>query len=270
MKSRWLFGVAASTTTVQPTLDSILYDVLLLIMSYLDVGEVICLSEVNRTLWDRLLGNNIFWRSQLPLVVKQGLNLNMLARAHDVLIEHVETWRCKDCFRMELPRAPFISRFFQKTLCDSCHRSGPYELITRKLAKKVYFLSEYDLLSLRTESIKNTWYRNAYVRIYSLAQVRALSENKLERLKVERVKRLEQRNRRSQRAKVGWSMARKRRGLDLTMRLMARGLTLPGSMRCSKVRRYVRGGWKDWSRRLRWTPEEIVEHVEQAHFIHID
>ena len=263
--------MTVSTRTIRPTLDGIPYEVLLHIMWYLDVGEVICLSGVNRALRDRLLEDNFFWRSWLPLVVRQGVNLNMLGKAREVLIEHVETRRCEDCFRMELPRAPFVSRFFQKTLCDSCHRSGPYELISRKLAKRVYFLSEYDLLSLRTESIKNTWYRNgAYVRIYSLAQVRALSEKKLERLKVERVTRCEQRQRRSQRAKAGWSKARKRRGMELTMKLMAQGLTLPGSMQCSKLRKYVRGGWKDWSRRLRWSVEEIVEHVERDHFIEIE
>ena len=92
------------------------------------------------------------------------------------LIRRRPTLRCADCHEMQLPQHPFIH-----PLCDTCRIDDKYRFVTAYTAKKNYFLDENDLLSLRTFSQKNPYYKHAsHVRSFSRVDVQRLSELKLE------------------------------------------------------------------------------------------
>jgi hypothetical protein len=100
----------------------------------------------------------------------------------------------------------------RRTLCEACWNSGKYQTITRKVAKRTSFLSEYDLIGLRTVSMENIWYRGGpYVRLCSLEDVRELSNKKLLGLNLGRVMRRRQQISRAQRSKADWEIGRKKR-----------------------------------------------------------
>jgi len=150
-------------------LDTVSHDILREIVSHLDVGHIISLTQVNCTLRNVLINENYLWFSRL----RYGLNVHGISQKtlnyfHEIT-RHIPTRRCSDCLKMEdLSPRPFIDIFFKKTLCSNCKGHPKYALVTASTAKKNYFLNDNDLLPLRTMSVNNPHHKNASpCRLYS-------------------------------------------------------------------------------------------------------
>jgi hypothetical protein len=46
--------------------------------------------------------------------------------------------------------------------------------------------------------------------------------------------------------------------------------TLPRTLNCTQARKFVGLRWKDWHKRVRWTVDEVVDHIEERHVIEIE
>jgi len=161
-------------------LDSLSHELLMEIVSYLDVGHIISVMQVNGVLRNALMNDRWLWLCRLQHGLKVGGRLQEWQHPFDEIIRHVGTWRCSDCLEMELDQRPFIDLFFKKTLCKRCKRRPKYAPITLGTAKRNYFLNERDLLPLKTMSVENPHYKNASpVRLYSREVVQKVSGEKL-------------------------------------------------------------------------------------------
>jgi hypothetical protein len=98
---------------------------------------------------------------------------------------------------------PFMDVFFNRLLCIECRKSSKYRVMTAFTAKRNYFLTEDDLLPLRTISAENPHHKNAAsVGLYSRVSVHALSEAKLAAVGITREERKrKQREREEERIK---------------------------------------------------------------------
>src|SRR5271168_4992286 len=72
---------------------------------------------------------------------------------------------------------------FQMSFCSDCKSKTKYTMITSTKAKKEYSLNDQDLQPLRVSLITNPHYRRRPpMRLYSLEQVKALSDSKMDSL----------------------------------------------------------------------------------------
>jgi hypothetical protein len=140
------------------SLDTMPVLVLHTIISHLDIGHVISLTQLNRQLRCSLINDNGYWVFLLHARLSVGKRRN---NAFFELMRQLPTVRCADCHEMQLPRHPFIHPFWNRPLCDACRIDDKYRFVTAYTAKKNYFLDENDLLSLRTFSQKNPHYKHA-------------------------------------------------------------------------------------------------------------
>jgi hypothetical protein len=174
------------------------------IVSHLDIGHVISLTQVNRRPRDSLTNDNGYW----VFLLRTRLNVKLTSkRRNDALLEFIRrlpTLRCADCHTMQLPQRPF-EPFWNRPLCDVCRMDDKYRLVTAYTAKKNYFLDENDLMGFRTFSKRNPHHKNAsHARFFSRVDVQRRSELKLRRLRTTRIERLRKRDLRSQQAKDRW------------------------------------------------------------------
>jgi len=103
-------------------LDTVPYDVLREIMSYLDVGHIISVAQVNHVLWNALINNRWLWLSQLQDGLKLWVAVEECQDPFHEIVRHISTCRCSDCLEMETGQHPFIDIFFKKTLCQKCKK----------------------------------------------------------------------------------------------------------------------------------------------------
>jgi len=226
--------------------------VLRTIVSHLDVGHVISLTQVNRQLRHSLTNDSGYW----VYLLRTRLNIKLTGeRRNNAFVEltrRLPTLRCADCHEMQLYRRPFIHPFWNRPLCDACRIDDKYRFVTAYTAKKNYFLDENDLLSLRTFNQKNPHYKTAsHVRFFPRVDVQRRSELKLQLLQTTRIDRLKKRDVRSQQAKDRW---RKRRRDNIIRLLTANGFPQASTHYCTAVDGFVRNR----SRRLGWTAEDVV------------
>jgi hypothetical protein len=222
------------------------------IVSHLDIGHVIPLTQVNRQLRYSLTNNNGYWVYLLRTRLNIKLTGERRNHAFVELMRRLRTLRCDDCHKMQLYRRPFIHPFWNRPLCDVCQIDDKYRFVTAYTAKKNYFLDENDLLSLRTFNQKNPHYNNAsHVRFFPRVDVQRRSELKLRLLQTTRVDRLKKRDLRSQQAKDRWC---KRRRDNIIQLLTANGFPHASRHYCTAVDGFVRNR----GRRLGWTAEDVV------------
>ena len=131
------------------------------IMSYMDIGHVVPLTQVNRRLRYMLTEDNGYWLFLLHSHLNVKLTGKNRNTAFAEFVKRFPTLQCAECHRMELPRRPFIDPFWNRSLCEACRFDDKYRVVTSYTAKHNYFLNEDDLLSLRTFSRKNHVYPDA-------------------------------------------------------------------------------------------------------------
>jgi len=254
---------------ISVNLDSVPIDVIRKIVSYLDAGHIIYLSQVNRFIRCILVGDNHLWLHRLQYGLKVRINAETRQDPYRTIMKRVRTHQCVDCGIMEVSsQRPFMDSFFNKVLCSNCKQRSIYALINAGTAKITYFLNEDDLLPLHTVSLPNPHHKSASpVRLYSRHQVQKLSERKLALKGITREQRLKLQETRSRRAKVAWEKARRGRARAMLLALKVHGLVFVGG--CDVASCFVKGGWRDKRERIRWTVDDIVEHFRQAHEIEI-
>ena len=243
-------------------LDTVFHDILREIVSHLDVGHIISLTQVNRALRNVLINDNYLWSSRLRYGLNvRGISQKTLNSFHEITT-HIPTRRCSDCLNMEdLSPRPFIDIFFKKTLCNNCKAHPKYALVTASTAKKNYFLNDNDLLHLRTMSMNNPHHKNASpCRLYSREQIRAISQQKLTSQGVSRENRLQQQEARRKRAIEAHMKSRRCRRKELLGALKTHGLML---VSCRMAYKFIHGGWKDRRDGIRWTVDDVVEHFHE-------
>jgi hypothetical protein len=238
--------------------------VLFTIASFLDVGHVLSLSQVNRSIRNILVNNDHFWSSR----VRHRLRLTGVPRNcrnhFKIVIDAAKTRRCFHCVKMELLPRPSIDPFFGKTLCSNCQRRPEYRLIVSSTAKRNYFLNDYDLLSLRTMTSPNKIYKNGSpIRYYIRQEVQERAREKRLLRNTNRGEQFRQQILRSVRAKQAHMRAREERQRQLFTALdivhdddfmFIRGT--PGDI-------YIRGGWRDWHTKKRWIFEDVVQYYQR-------
>ena len=150
-------------------LNTVSHNILREIVFHLDVGHIISLMQVNRTLRNVLINYNYLWLSRLRYGLNVcGISQKTLNSFHEITT-HIPTRQCLDCLKIEdLSPRPFIDIFFKKTLCNNCKAHPKYALVTASTAKKNYFLNDNDLLPLRTMGVNNPHHKNTSpFRLYS-------------------------------------------------------------------------------------------------------
>jgi len=248
--------------TIEPNLGSMPPEVLFNIVKYLDVGEVVPLVGTNRHLRYHLLSSNAFWRSRLPSIVKTHFTKAMLDNPWETVKLYLYSRRCCDCFQMEHTTPPWISQFFRKTICHECRRNEQYEMISASRAKRFYFLSFHDLATLRAESTRNPARRRShYQRLFSLADVRRRSTEKLLQFGMTREERLLKQRRLSKTRKEAWARRVAHRRDSVRRRLRDYGISLPATLHCRELDTFIRGGWRNYKSRTRWSLDEVVDII---------
>ena len=237
------------------------------IVSYLDIGHVISLAQVNRQLRYSLTNDNDYW----VYLLRTRLNVKLTGkRRNNALFEFIRrlpTLRCADCHKMQLRRRPFIQPFWNRPLCDHCRVDDKYHLVTAYTAKKNYFLDENDLLGLRTFSQKNPHYTNgSHVRFFSSVDVQRRSELKLGRLRTTRIDRLRKRDLKSQQAKDRWRERIANRREEIIQILTANGFPYASRHYCTAVDGFVRNLMNTSQvRSKRWTAEDVLQICCTSH-----
>jgi len=238
-------------------------DVIKKIVSYLDVGHIVSLSQVNQFLRELLVGWRDLWLQRLQYGLKVDITRKTRANPYKAIMDRVHTHRCSHCGIMEVyQQRPFFNSFFNVVLCSSCKDRTIYALITATTAKKNYFLNEDDLLPLRTVSLENPHYRGASpVRLYSRHRIREISQKKLALQGMTRDQRIRLKETRSKRATKAKGRAVANRSRALMREMKVHGLTAGGMDSCAVAKSFISGGWKNYRRRSRWTVDDVIEHI---------
>jgi F-box domain len=99
------------------------------IMSYLDIGHIVPLTQVNRRLRYMLTEDNGYWL----FLLHSRLNVKLTGKNRDTafveFVKRLPTLQCAECNRMELPRRPFIDPFWNRSLCDTCRIDDKYRVV---------------------------------------------------------------------------------------------------------------------------------------------
>jgi len=231
------------------------------IVSHLDIGHVISLTQVNQQLRCSLINDNGYWVFLLRTRLNVKLTGKQQNNAFFELTRRLPTLRCSDCHQMQLARHPFIHPFRNRPLCDACRIDDKDRFVTAYTAKKNYFLDENDLLSLRTFSQKNPHYKLAsHVRFFSRVDVQRRSELKLELLQTTRKDRLKKRDLRSQQAKDRWGKQVANRRDHIIQVLTDSGFPSASKHYCTAVDGFVRNRLN--GRRVRgtsWAAEDVIQ-----------
>jgi hypothetical protein len=254
-----LFRHRHDDTSSRVNLDTLPILVLKNITSYLDVGHVLPLTQVNHSLRDALRTDNGFW---LRLI--SGLKVNLTRQkgeeAFNELLRRLRTYRCNNCRCMEHQRRPFFEAFWNWPLCDHCRWLDQYRLITAFTAKRNYFLTEDDLLPLRTISKDNPRYvSGGHVRYFSRVSVKRRSDAILNSMGTTRRARLIQQRDCSERARDNWIQSVERRRQVITTVLTSNGFPNAENHYCEAVDAFVRRCWIDYPARVRWTAEDVLD-----------
>jgi XPA protein C-terminus len=177
-----------SSPQMRVRLDTLPFDVLREITTYLDVGHLISLSQVNQVLRAFLINDDNLWLTCLQRGLKVSVTRKQKQDPFGEIVKRTRTHRCADCRRMEVSsQRPFMDPFFNRLLCTECRRSAKYRVITAATAKRNYFLTDDDLLPLWTISAENPHHKDAgHVRLYSRVSVQDVSEAKLEAIGITR------------------------------------------------------------------------------------
>jgi hypothetical protein len=238
--------------------------VLFTIASFLDIGHVLSLSQVNKNMRNIFISNHHFWSSG----VRDRLRLTGVPRDgrdyFKIVVDATKTRRCYHCLKMELLPRPSVDPFFGRTLCNDCQRRPEYRLVVSSTAKRNYFLNDYDLLSLRTMTLPNEKYKNGSpIRYYIRQEVQERSEEKRLLRNTNRGEQLRQRMLRSVRGKEGHMKAREKRKRKLFRALDINHnddfIFIPGTP--GDI--YIREGWRDWHTRKRWIFEDVVRYYQR-------
>lgn len=239
------------------------------IASYLDIGEIVTLTQVDRNLRYSLTDDNDCW----VILLRKRLNIHLTGtrrtNAYAQLLLRLPTLRCANCHFMEFPRRPFFDPFWNRPLCDKCRMDDKYRCVTEYTAKRNYFLDNNDLLTLRTFSRENPHNSaGSHMRLYSRIDVQRHSQQKLQRLRTNRTDRLAKQHLRSEKAKERWRKQFVNRRRMIIQLLTANGF--PSALSafahyCAAVEGFLRNGWRDWSNRQRWTAEDMLRICCPAH-----
>ena len=217
-------------------LNTVSHNILREIVFHLDVGHIISLMQVNRTLYNVLINYNHLWLSRLRYGLNvHGISQKTLNSFHEITT-HIPTRRCSDCLKMEdLSPRPFIDIFFKKTLCNNCKAHPKYALVTASTAKKNYFLNDNDFLPLRTMSVNNPHHKNTSLcHLYSREQIRGISQQKLTSQCVSHKNRLQQQETRRKRVIEAHMKSRRCRRKELLGTLKTHDLMFVSCCRASK------------------------------------
>ena len=261
----------AAEAQTTPILKTLPLEVFRKIVSHLDVGDVLSLSQVDRTFRNVLVTDNYLWASRLQNGLKVRMNKEKRMDGFAEIVKRVPTHRCVDCNRMELSSCrALMDPFFRKLLCSDCRSDPKYMLVNAGTARRNYFLIEDDLLPLRMIGKENPYHKRASpIRLYSREQIRALSEQKLLVLGVTREERLEQREERSKRTKEGKRKAREGRKKELLDALKVYGRERQAYAvlvdNCPVAESFIGGGWRNKRRKIRWTVENVAKHFRRRH-----
>ena len=149
------------------------------IVSFLDTGHVLSLSQVNRNIHNIFINNDHFWSSQACHRLKlTGIPRNSPDH-FKVIVKATKTRCCFHCLKMEFLPRPCIDPFFGRTLCSDCQHWPEYQLVISSTTKRNYFLNEYDLLSLRMMTMPNKKYKNRCpIRYYVRHKIQGLAWEK--------------------------------------------------------------------------------------------
>jgi XPA protein C-terminus len=241
--------------------------VLKTIISYLDIGDIIPLVLVNKSLYWTLITDEHLWhfllRERLHVKCPETDN----AFNHLMLLSHAG--RCCHCHRMEgFSRLPYFHPFWRMPFCNSCRSHDDYKLMTATYAKREYFLNDNDLLSFRVISKDNPHCSSAsYVRRFSATAVIRKSEAKLKAQGITREQRLAKRLDRSQRETLRQSNLRQMRRDEIIGCLDFFGFPSANTHYCHAVDGFVRRTYRRLGRerREKWTSEEVVRWCFQYH-----
>jgi hypothetical protein len=249
-------------------LDTLPLDIWIELTSFLDTGDVVSVAQVNRSLRAFFLANDPLWASLL-----KRMNINYGPRskgtAFENVIRQIPGRRCQDCYAMELEPTPRIRAFFRRRLCGNCRSMTKYTLITSTKAKKEYRLDNQDLQPLRVLLVTNPYYLSKPpMRLYSLEQIKAVSNSKMETLQTTLEEQKRKSKERGETIKKGKLAAKEQRRNDLIGALAVYGLELKDDhLTC---RRFINNNW----RQSRWRPsttrlnlDQVVESVLEEHYL---
>lgn len=238
------------------------------IISYLDVGHVICLAQIpNHRLrhiltvefngvWLKLL------RCRLHIAVPQRLQ----KKAYTEAVRHAKSKRCSSCSRMELWKEPCMSGFWRQPLCDSCQFVNQHRLITTFTATHNYCLNKNHLLDLKRVSEENLHKRNGpHTRRFSRVTVQQKHRQILKERNQTEAQWLALRNARSARAKQSWidRVAQKRR--DIRQILATAGFADAATHNCFAVDAFARNKYRNYAIRKRWSVEDVLQNCLGRH-----
>jgi hypothetical protein len=173
--------------------------ILKLVISYLDISHVVRLTEVNRPLRYLFTTDNDFWTYLLRSRLGIDLTDQKAAQAFDQVLLRLRSLRCSNCYLMELDRCPFFDGFWNRAFCDDCRWLEKFHLITAYTAKHNYFLTDDDLLTVRSISKDNprSGRTGGHIRYFSCISVQRRSDEILRAMETTRQAQLTQQRRRS-------------------------------------------------------------------------
>jgi len=87
---------------ISVNLDSVPIDVIRKIVSYLDAGHIIYLSQVNRFIRCILVGDNHLWLHRLQYGLKVRINAETRQDPYRTIMKRVRTHQCVDCGIMKV------------------------------------------------------------------------------------------------------------------------------------------------------------------------
>jgi hypothetical protein len=118
--------------------------ILKIILSYLDVGHILPLVLVNKTLYWTLLTEVSLWyfllRERLHIEFPENHN----AFNHLMLLSH--TICCGNCYRMDGTGHVYFDEVWRMPLCNHCRWLDEYRTICATAAKEEYFLDDNNFL----------------------------------------------------------------------------------------------------------------------------
>ena len=142
---------AKEIQNVQMNLDTVPYEVLREIVSYIDVGHIISVAQVNRVLRNSLPNDTLLWSSRLRRLPETEWfsDRTTISEGFREIIKCIPTRRCSECLAMETcsgSRFMQMSYIFGKPVCDTCRQSDKkYLLIPANVAKTIYLVDHDDV-----------------------------------------------------------------------------------------------------------------------------
>jgi hypothetical protein len=146
-----------------------------------------------------------------------------------------------------------------RAFCDhSCRWLEKFRLITAYTAKRNYFLTEDDLLPLRTISNDNprSGKTGGHIRYFSRVSAQRRSDEILRAMATTRQARLTQQRRRSEKASQRWHRSMLARIQQVRTLLMAH--RFHKTHYCDAVDAFARTRWIDYRARIRWTIDDVL------------